>query len=648
MRSLAGLLMTVFGAAVAGTAVVAAAAVGFGAAPAEAQVTPEQELADRHAPIILVRSQAAECDPEGEQYLPMSAEAVLDNPQILLRQVGDGNPVISQGPSAADLFDLGEGFYLDFPGDAFDPGCIYERDAERYADGRPPTVYAHVATQPDRPDRLALQYWFFYYYNDYNNLHEGDWEGIQLLFEVGSVAEALATDPVSVGYSQHFGGEIADWDGPKLQRDGARPIVYPAVGSHASYFSSTLFLGRSGSQGFGCDNTEGPSDRVDPAVVVLPTTVDGPDDPFAWLAFEGRWGERQSEPFNGPTGPAQKDRWTAPIDWHDDLRSSSVAIPGGTDSGTPIVGTFCTIVEWGSARYIGLQRNPLILVAGLVVVGAVALLASWFTDWDPVRVVPLVRRRKIGQIVRGAGRLYRTQPRRIFEIGLTYLPVSAVIGATILIVEELLLLGVPDDTGSELGPIGLLVYGLVNAIAQTAAALVIVSAVAVFLAAVDDGDDEFRGWDGYRSVWVKRRALLAGFGRALGPILLLLASVVGIPWAIRRFVRYHFLGEVTMLEGLQSTEALRRSEELVSGRWFHTAVAVGTFAGVVALANVVVGLLLLIALAGAPLWLFSLLVSGASAFVVPLSAMGHVLLYGDATAELTDVGRADPVPADAS
>ena len=46
-----------------------------------------------------------------------------------------------------------------------------------------PTVYAHVAKDPDYPGKVALQYWFFYPFNDFNNTHEGDWEMTQLVFD---------------------------------------------------------------------------------------------------------------------------------------------------------------------------------------------------------------------------------------------------------------------------------------------------------------------------------------------------------------------------------------------------------------------------------------------------------------------------------
>ena len=123
------------------------------------------------------------------------------------------------------------------PGTRSSPGCDYERWERRLRDGSPPTVYAHVATDPGHPGQLALQYWLFYTYNDWNNLHEGDWEMIQLVFDAADAEEALGEEPVAVGYSQHEGAERAEWGEEKLELvDGRRPVVYPAAGSHANFF----------------------------------------------------------------------------------------------------------------------------------------------------------------------------------------------------------------------------------------------------------------------------------------------------------------------------------------------------------------------------------------------------------------------------
>ena len=66
--------------------------------------------------------------------------------------------------------------------------------------------------RPGHPGKLALQYWLFYVFNDWNNLHEGDWEVAQLVFDAATPAQALQRSPVEVGYSQHEGAEGSSWD----------------------------------------------------------------------------------------------------------------------------------------------------------------------------------------------------------------------------------------------------------------------------------------------------------------------------------------------------------------------------------------------------------------------------------------------------
>ena len=84
-------------------------------------------------------------------------------------------------------------------------------------------MYAHVASDPSHPEMIALQYWFFYLFNDFNNLHEGDWEMIQLDFDASTARAALSQDPVAVGYSSHEGAERAHWGDDKLELVGGTP-----------------------------------------------------------------------------------------------------------------------------------------------------------------------------------------------------------------------------------------------------------------------------------------------------------------------------------------------------------------------------------------------------------------------------------------
>ena len=241
-----------------------------GAPAASADLADEQELANRHAPVVRLVEQVEECG-YGEPYEPLDVDALFDEPTVALRGPWNRFDLVEIGPSADDLVDLYE-YHLDFPGDALDPGCSYELWARRVTAERAPAVYAHVATEEGRPDRLALQYWFFYAYNDWNNLHEGDWENVQLIFDAGDAREALTKTPVEVGYSQHEGSEGGEWDDDKLELvDGTRPVVYPAAGSHANFFDEGLYLGSSAEQGVGCDDTRGPHLELQPRVVTIPS-----------------------------------------------------------------------------------------------------------------------------------------------------------------------------------------------------------------------------------------------------------------------------------------------------------------------------------------------------------------------------------------
>jgi hypothetical protein len=290
------------------------------------------QLAKTYSPIVMLQDFHAGCEGDGEHFVPMRVDALLDNPEVGLRQVGNQDPVIQWGASAADLYGGGSGVYLDLPGDALSPGCIYDDYSATYTPLSKSAVYAHVTTQADRPGYVAVQYWLYWYYNDWNDKHESDWEFIQVLFKAPSVEAALQTEPMEVGYAQHTGGETAEWNSDKLEKEGTHPVVYSSNGSHASYFEQALFLGRSANEGFGCDNTQEPSTRVAPQAVLLPDEPSGPTSKFAWLAFKGRWGERQGGPNNGPDGPLSKPRWTEPVTWEEDLRPSSFVIPGGSQT----------------------------------------------------------------------------------------------------------------------------------------------------------------------------------------------------------------------------------------------------------------------------------------------------------------------------
>jgi hypothetical protein len=96
-RFLAGALAV---AIVAAPAMSASPAAASGPAPGPAA----QELVDRYSPVVVVRRLDQTCGDTGEPFVPMTVDAVLGNPEVALRQVGNGDPVIRWGPTAADLY----------------------------------------------------------------------------------------------------------------------------------------------------------------------------------------------------------------------------------------------------------------------------------------------------------------------------------------------------------------------------------------------------------------------------------------------------------------------------------------------------------------------------------------------------------------
>ena len=443
------------------------AAAALALAPvAQGDPADEQALAERYAPVVRIVEQSEECG-YGEPYRPIDVDLVLDEPTVALRGPWNRTDLVKIGPTGKDLTRL-YGYHLDFPGDALHPGCDYERWERRIAGNRPPAVYAHVATDRGSPGRLALQYWFFWVFNDFNNLHEGDWEVIQLNFDAADARAALDHEPVAIGYSSHEGAERAHWGDDKLELvGGTHPVVYPAAGSHANKYTSALYLGSSAEAGVGCDDTREPHLELQPRVLTIPSDDSAAQKAFPWISFEGRWGELQPAFFNGPTGPNMKRQWTAPIEWSEAWRDRSYAVPTGGVLGTSATDFFCRAVETGSRGLVQLLRNPgetlLILAAVLILL----VFMATRTQWRPAAPLRIARRRRWGQILSAAGRMYVTRPGLFLGIGLLLLPLAALISLLqALIIGGFGLVGV-EVTGESAGALVLLVLAVGTLLARS-------------------------------------------------------------------------------------------------------------------------------------------------------------------------------------
>jgi len=173
-------------------------------------------------------------------------------------------------------------------------------------------------------------YMYFYAYNLGNTVffkelgdHIGDWEHNMIRFRDG--------EPQAVWFSQHGNGQAFTYTA--VEKDGLRPIVYSARGSHANYAIAGLhdhlipdlnlpagILLDFTSQGILWDptlntyfyNYDGEKSSFEPIN----------ESPIGAMTYKGRWGDeqypdddpRQPAPFlgfrkfvGGPTGPWDKD-----------------------------------------------------------------------------------------------------------------------------------------------------------------------------------------------------------------------------------------------------------------------------------------------------------------------------------------------------
>ncbi len=269
-----------------------------------------QRLIEAYTPRLMVRATDNICDIKGEQYEATTVDTVLGNPAVTLTEAdSSGNEtLVKRAPTAKDIAGLGEGFHLNLPGNPLGDTCVYARDfAQLKREGKaPPVTYAHIARQKGRAG-LAVQYWFFWYFNEFNDLHEGDWEGMQVVFDSSDPAVALREGPSAIGLFQHGGGEKADWNDGKVEKEGTHPVVYPAAGSHATFYEPAVYIqnGRKGS-GVGCDNTSDAQLRVNPRPVRVPTHP-GPGRPVRLAHLRGPLGPVGEELQQRPDRAADED-----------------------------------------------------------------------------------------------------------------------------------------------------------------------------------------------------------------------------------------------------------------------------------------------------------------------------------------------------
>ncbi len=582
---------------------------------AGAQADPAQQLADRWGPVSVLRDQTENCDRNGEGYFPAPVESVLGNPEVALK-IADSpssatDTIVKMGPSAQDIADLDDQYYLDFPGNPRRPGCVFETDFKRYAAEKDlkPTTYAHIVVDQDA-HRVVVQYWLWWYFNDWNNLHEGDWEAVQIVFDADSIERALQSEPVLYGYAQHGGGELANPGDRKLQLIDGHPVIYPAAGSHATHFEQELYLGwGENGTGFGCDNTRPPGTEVPLVVEVVPDDPD-PNGEFGWATFGGRWGERQPWEFNGPRSPNLTRRWADPVGDLEGWRHSSLIVPGSGTLGPSVTDAFCTLSASGAAVISWADQNQRGLLFGLgaVVLGIVALAFQ------------------TRQLVSMSVRLYRAHWMLFLGIGLAAVPIGLLFDGMARLLQH-------TRPGSWVvewfnNPPQTSMASLFLATSFQYLAILLFVAPATVAATARIMRQESTSVEQCYTTAIRRiKPILICLVLLSAITGVLASSFIGLIIAVFILVRWQFYPQGVFVSGARSwTNALDWSREVVRHRWVPTLLNTIVFQALAIVPGPVIGFLLMVSLSLSPV-VANLISSFIYAITVPLAMIGLTLFY---------------------
>jgi hypothetical protein len=176
--------------------------------------------------------------------------------------------------------------------------------------------------------RKVLQYWLFYYFNDWWNRHEADWE-------VAMVYLGDDDRPIAAACSSHLAGTWRPWRAVEDVTDTqTHPRIYVARGSHAMYFNtaggihyavlrqpwavfdfSGQLLFRGSKDAVGSPVLEAGTYRLE-IMPTHPETIEvgnGEWKRWWWLRFDGRWG--RSEGILAPSIQENGLKWDEPVAW---------------------------------------------------------------------------------------------------------------------------------------------------------------------------------------------------------------------------------------------------------------------------------------------------------------------------------------------
>ncbi|MBV9048969.1 MAG: hypothetical protein JOY58_11905 [Solirubrobacterales bacterium] len=292
----------------------------------------------------------------------------------------------------------------------------------------------------------------------------------------------------------------------------------------------------------------------------------------------------------------------------------------------PSVATaFCGAVATVSA-FINFQAKSTAGALGLAGAALLIILVPVsLTRWRPVELQPLRQARALGQLLLASVRLYWRHTGAMLLIAASSLLLIAGVGGLETLVRHALGASGSGLSTTDSSP-GSLEISTSGGISRTLATPIVSSAVIVYVRNLE------RGWDlGFVATWsaVVRRIWRLLFVQLLGTVLVavLALTIIGIPYAIKKFIDWQFAQQEILFEDRTIREALKGSTHVVRGHWWHTAVVAMTLWVLGQVPGLVVGWALLFT----TLSVTSVNVIGSVIFALlfPYAGIGRTLLYLD-------------------
>ena len=304
------------------------------ATPSPTTSPSEENLLGKYAPILYMH--------EDERFYPIGAEEMLTNSDLYKKEDDTITLVYDRSLTTLEYLmnNYNENTYYLKLKDGWD-----ENKSVNYWKNNP-IVYGRSKTMSN--NKIALQYWFFYIYNEWGtakelgNTHEGDWEMIQIVLDKDQ-------EPEKITYSFHHGGLTFQRDDnslTKVKKIGSHPHVYVTLGGHGCWHRKGSNIWYRKDKCWKCiDKTDDNGDVLYPDKMNVSeiqssskypyTLIDvsgsvKDDSKYRWLYWKGYWGNQAWEKGvidigrSGPRSPRYINyldngypRWLFPKKWAD-------------------------------------------------------------------------------------------------------------------------------------------------------------------------------------------------------------------------------------------------------------------------------------------------------------------------------------------